>query len=382
MTAPPITSTVGQAVATYTNRVDVAVIGHANPFMCSVKATLKKAGETVLTGDWVTVDEIDLTQQSARIIGIQPRSNQLQRPKIANVDGVLVVQSLTQPTLELEQLDRYLIHGALAGLPVAICLTKSDLLPAGSTLASDVATQYQALGYPVFTPNFHTPGDYDELQQGLVTGVSGFETRKNHPSTWVLAGVSGAGKSSLLNKLNPGLRLKEGEVGHKLERGQHTTRHVSLLAVTENLLIADTPGFSRLTFDEVDTALIPQVWPEFLACLSEASHTCTFTNCTHLDEADCGIKAAVEAGTLPEHRYHHYTLFIAEADAAKAARNDRTDKSEYGTKQLRQKGGKHTSRVRLNEKLRSQSRRQSRQALTEHTYLTVDESELDDELDV
>lgn len=364
----------GQVIATYTNRADVKLDNHNQPIACTLKANLKKAGDTALTGDWVNIELVeescdDNISYNGRIVEIHPRQNQLQRPKIANVDSVLVVQSLTQPELSYEQLDRYLIHASLAGLPAEICFTKSDLLDSeGVHEILTAVSYYQQLGYAVHQPVFNQPDTYTALEEQLTS---------NNKKIIVLAGVSGAGKSSLLNKLKPGLKLKEGAVGEKLARGQHTTRHTCLLAINNTLAIADTPGFSRLTFEQTYPETLPSHWPEFSHHL-QTHGKCTFTNCTHLDEDGCNIKDAVESGVIPLQRYENYCVFMAEAYAGERAMKDQTDKTDRGMKHLRRKGGKLDHRVRLDQKLRGRSRRQDKQALMEHTYFDIDDDQLTD----
>ncbi len=353
---------VGWVQAQHTNRYDVCLNNGDAPYHCSVKATLKKAGITVLVGDVVWLDDIDATNQSARIVGVWPRHSQLPRPKMANSTHVLVVCALTQPEFDSEQLNRYLIHAAMAGLSVSIAFTKQDLQPDDSLLTRLRHTYADTLGYPVFSPVFDDANSYTPIADACRGQVS------------VLAGLSGAGKSSLLNRLNPSLGIEEGAVSHKLERGQHTTRHVALLTVAPGIIVADTPGFSRATFDEVQPDLVEQAFAEFARYRGE----CGFSNCMHILEDNCAVQAAVEAGKLSTERFDHYQRFMDEATEGEAARAAISDKTEYGQKKVSTQGGKQAARVRLNENLRGQSRRKQRQAMSQHRNQAVEDMDEED----
>src|SRR5690606_8247730 len=124
----------------------------------------------------------------------------------------------------------------------------------------------------------------------------------------VIAGQSGVGKSSLLNRLAPGLLLGTNEISEKLGRGKHTTRHVELFRIGERGLVADTPGFSSLEFPEMEAEELSGAFPE----MAELSAGCKFRGCLHLKEPGCRVTEAVEAGEVDRIRYEHYAAFAVE----------------------------------------------------------------------
>ncbi len=190
----------------------------------------------------------------------------------------------------------------------------------------------------------------------------------------VLAGESGVGKSTLLNRLNPQLALQVGEVSARAARGQHTTRHVQLVNVASDdsvpAWVADTPGFSQLSFEGTEAAAIERTFGEFGA---HRQH-CEYPNCLHppIVEAEdttpalmarCGVRSAVEAGLIEPSRWASYQRLVMEGEAGKDDRRQRSQKNEYGAKFLQKKGGVSHQRVRLDEHLRGDSRRKARQAV-------------------
>ncbi|MDH4378629.1 MAG: ribosome small subunit-dependent GTPase A [Vampirovibrionales bacterium] len=367
----PVTGTV---VAAYPNRwqVFVAATEPLNVtdgdvvFETTLRGAVKKAQQAdVLVGDCVQLEEVDWNTSTARICGVLPRSTQLSRPKMANVDQVLVVQSLVQPALDFTHLDRLLTHVALAGLPAVLLFTKTDLVTDLDLITIVNQVYGHQLGYSLACVSKEPCPLADSLS--VVHGwLAGKRT--------VLAGESGVGKSTLLNRLNPQLALQVGEVSARAARGQHTTRHVQLVNVSKDddvpAWVADTPGFSQLSFEGTEAAAIERTFGEFDAHRAQ----CEYPNCLHppLVESEegvvaltarCGVRDALEAGILAESRWASYQRLVMEGHAGKDDRRQRSQKSEYGAKFLQKKGGVSHQRVRLDEHLRGDSRRKARQAV-------------------
>jgi ribosome biogenesis GTPase len=128
----------------------------------------------------------------------------------------------------------------------------------------------------------------------------------------VFAGQTGAGKSSLLNALNPEFDIETNEISKALGRGKHTTRQSDLLDLFEGL-VADTPGFSKLDFFDIKVEEIPDCFIDFF----ELSHQCKFRGCTHLNEPKCKVKEEVENGNILRSRYRNYQLITEEIKSQK-----------------------------------------------------------------
>jgi ribosome biogenesis GTPase len=332
----------------------------------TLRGAIKKAQQAdVLVGDGVQLDEVNWTAATARICGVLPRNTQLSRPKMANVDQVLVVQSLVQPALDFTHLDRLLTHVALAGLPAVLLFTKTDLVTDPELIATVKKMYGLQLGYSLACVSKEPCLLADSL-----TVVHGWLTDKRT----VLAGESGVGKSTLLNRLNPQLALQVGEVSARAARGQHTTRHVQLVNVASDhdvpAWVADTPGFSQLSFEGTEAAAIERTFGEFDA---HRKH-CEYPNCLHppLVEVEdttavliarCGVRSALETGLIEPSRWASYQRLVMEGEAGKDDRRQRSQKNEYGAKFLQKKGGVSHQRVRLDEHLRGDSRRKARQTV-------------------
>lgn len=336
------------------------------------RGLLRKQGLTVLAGDGVWLE--DWEQDTAWIVAIDPRRNELDRPRIANIDQVLVVMPWRQPTFDGRQLDRTLTLIALHGLPAALAITKTDLALAEDDSAEGLAAlnamrqHYEWLNYPVFglsTKNDDTAADWLALRHWLDDAQT------------VLAGVSGAGKSSLLNTLKPGLNLRVNDVSARIERGQHTTRTVSLLELAPGAWVADTPGFSLTRLTGFEPAQVEAVFAEFAPWRG----ACEYANCLHQQETGCAVNGAVLAGQLSGVRLGHYRELVSEADADSQVRSNQSSKQDPSCKQLDRKGQQNLSITRLNERHRATSRRRQRQEVIDIESDPDDDDTGEDTLD-
>lgn len=335
-------------------------------YECFVRGLLKKEGLEIWVGDEVLLDSVDEANHTARVHSVLPRSSHLTRPKVANIQQVLIVHPLKQPDFSFAQLDRYLTHVLLAGLAPVLCVSKSDLADASAeALIQRIKWVYNTgLGFPVHFTSILDHHWKNELNDCLKSKTS------------VVAGVSGAGKSSLLNTLAPGLSLRVQEVSEKIGRGQHTTRHVELVSVGEDAYVADTPGFSNLKFTDVLPPDLLKGFPDFLAYAS----SCEFDDCLHTDIESCGVILAVQDQQIAQSRYDSYLEMLQESLLCKQTQQNTTQKEEYGVKTLNKKGKKDLQILKLKEKQRESSRRVSRQALT--THLISDQDDHEDSTDI
>lgn len=233
-------------------------------------------------------DRVEFEQKEDRYIihKVLPRTNQLLRPSICNVDQAIIVTSLKDPDYSAHLLNRLIFLVSLAHIEPVLCITKSDLVDDLSTFEQEMEW-YKKAGYTLF---YSHPGSNDDELKSLLEG-----------KTSVLCGQSGAGKSSLLNRLDPTFTLQTQEISKALGRGKHTTRHCELHEIAGGW-VADTPGFSSLDFTHLDTDHLDEVIKDFQPYL----HQCKFNDCQHLKEPECAIKTALEQGELNPSIYEDY----------------------------------------------------------------------------
>ena len=235
-----------------------------------------------LVGDHVMVETFESQYGIQKILD---RKNYLTRPAIANVDQALIVMSSIEPDFSTTLVDRLIFLISLADIEPVLCVTKMDLVKENDEIYSYIE-DYRKSGYRVYT----TGKDFDESEI-----IACFENKIT-----VLTGQSGAGKSSLLNRINPEFQLHTQKTSKALGRGKHTTRHCELFAIG-NGWVADTPGFSSLDFSRVDLLELKDKILDF-----KIDEECRFRNCVHLDEPPCAIKKAVQDGRISSIRYQNY----------------------------------------------------------------------------
>ncbi|SFX51905.1 ribosome biogenesis GTPase [Thermoactinomyces sp. DSM 45891] len=246
-----------------------------------------------LVGDYVQFDETDAGK--GYITAIESRQTELVRPAIANVTQAVVVCSLREPSFQQMPLDRFLVHAEYAGLEIVVVLTKLDLVEDPAELEA-IRARYAPTGYPIVATSIETADGIEQIKPYLKDQTS------------VFAGQSGVGKSSLLNKIILDRELETGAVSHKIGRGRHTTRSVEIIPLETGGLVADSPGFSQLTFDGMEPVDLGHCFPEF----REKANGCRFRGCLHVNEPSCMVRDAAETGEIDPERYEHYVTFLEE----------------------------------------------------------------------
>ncbi|MBR4017400.1 MAG: ribosome small subunit-dependent GTPase A [Oscillospiraceae bacterium] len=252
---------------------------------CRGRGSLRKNGQTPLTGDLV---QISIENGKGMVEQIMPRKNRFVRPAVANVDGLVVFAANVNPVTDPYLIDRV---AAIAGdqeVAVYICINKCDLDP-----AVDLVRIYKNAGFPVICASAETGEGVDELRSLIRGKLTAF------------TGNTGVGKSSMLNALCPSLQLPTGEVSDKLGRGRHTTRHVELYHLEDDTYVADTPGFSSFDTEQMDVILkenLQYAFPDFAPFIGN----CQFHDCSHRAEPGCGVSAAVAEGKIEKTRYESY----------------------------------------------------------------------------
>lgn len=270
----------GRIIKNISNSYTVKV--NSKEFVCTPRGKFRDLGLTPLVGDNVEIDE-----ENNYILNILPRVNELERPRISNIDCAVIVSSMSCPNLSLHLLDKELSSIILANITPIICFTKMDLInKEEENELKTIIKYYESIGIKVFRNDNLSP---------LKKYLKG--------KYLVLTGQTGAGKSSLINKLDYTKHIEVGEISIALGRGRHTTRHTEFHEV-DDFYIADTPGFSSLDLGKYSKEEIRDSFLEFRKC------TCEYRDCMHLKEKNCEVKRRVNEGKILKSRYENYCNFL------------------------------------------------------------------------
>lgn len=252
-------------------------------YTCKPRGKFRISNLTPLVGDIVEIDN-----NNNYIIDIKKRKNSLIRPSVSNIDKAIIVTSV-KPKLDTNLLDKLLVLTMYNNIEPVICFTKLDLLNLEELKEiNNVINYYESIGY-VTVKNT----EIDKIKFILKNNLS------------VFVGQSGAGKSSLLNKLDSKLELKTNEISKSLGRGKHTTRHVELFEVCEGLVV-DTPGFSSLDLSSLSNIDIRDNMREMFDNLDK----CKYRDCMHYKEDGCYVKSLVDDNVILKSRYDNYISFL------------------------------------------------------------------------
>ena len=259
------------------------VLSDDKEYVCKSRGLFRNQNIKPLVGDIVNFDS-----ENNYILEIEKRSNSLVRPPVSNIDQTLIITPV-KPSFDTNLLDRLLCIIEYNNVKPIICFTKLDLLNKEElNEINKYINYYKKIGYKVFINT-----EIEEIKKIFKNKIT------------VFTGQTGAGKSTLINKLDSNFNLETGEISEKLGRGRHTTRHTELHHLYDGL-VADTPGFSKVDFIDMNIYDIRDNFIEF----NEYKEKCKYRDCIHQNELVCEIKNKVNDGTIIKSRYENYIKFI------------------------------------------------------------------------
>ncbi len=278
---------------------------------CEVRQRFRTGRRRLAVGDHIRFTRLeDVTSGVEGVIEeLLPRRTQLARKMagkmrkeqvlVANVDQVLIVICLGLPKANLGFVDRVLVGASVGGLDGVICLNKLDLeQPEDAELKRQLAEVYNPLGVKTAMCSATTgqgKSEVEALLRGKVT---------------VFSGASGSGKSSLLNMLQPGLKLHTGAISAKWGKGRHSTTWSSLLLLEMGGFVVDTPGMREFGLHQLRPRELRDHFPE----LRELAPECRFSDCLHVREPDCAVREAVEQGKVAASRFESYRRILGDLE--------------------------------------------------------------------
>ena len=265
----------------------------------------RKLGDIVALGDWVQLSIAPDGQ--AMIEEVEPRKRALvrlaPRPQgiyeqvlVANPDQALFVFATAQPEPKLRMLDRFLVAAEQQKIPIAIVANKIDLV--GLKAAQDIFGPYEKIGYPIHYTSATEKKGIEKLRAAMKDKLN------------VFAGPSGAGKSSLLNELQPELGIRVKEVSQATQKGKHTTVERKLFPLDFGGYVADTPGLKAFALHDIEPEELDAYFPEIGRLVPD----CQFSNCQHVNEPGCAVRAGVASGIVSPERFESFRRMRGDRD--------------------------------------------------------------------
>lgn len=269
------------------------VLGEKQEYECTAKGAFRNQKIKPLVGDDVIIDENDLV-----IKEILPRRSELIRPNVANIDHLIIVHSYLQPAFSYGLIFKYLTYANMNGIKASVVISKVDKCENNEDLQG-ILEVFRSIDVPIYFVNSKGKEGVEEVKKIFSHNIV------------ALIGTSGVGKSTLLNAINPLYNRKEGEYSYSLKGGKHQTKEVVLLPYEDGYLV-DTPGFYSLQLNLKKDELA-----KFYPGMYLQSQDCYYSNCLHLNEKQCAIKADLASGKLHKVVYENYLQQLKEIEEEK-----------------------------------------------------------------
>ena len=272
---------------------------------CNSKGVFRKDNIKPLVGD---IADIEINcgnkdETTGIINSIFERKNFLLRPPVANLDTLFIISAARSPEPSYYFIDKLAVTAADNDITPVIIINKIDLLDdINNSDSLEIYDIYKKAGFKTIKISAETMNseshEFDEVKEEMRNKICAF------------SGVSGAGKSSVLNKIFPELNLETGSLSNKIERGKHTTRTVELFKNSLNGYVADTPGFSMLDFENYGSISKDNLILDF-PDLNQYAINCRYKKCTHTKEDGCEVIYAVKENKIAKSRHESYVALYS-----------------------------------------------------------------------
>ncbi len=277
-------------------------------FTCKIKGRFRlqgiKSTNPVAVGDRVLFSPVG-EDHTGFIKKIEPRRNYIIRKAVrlskrshiiaSNIDQAVLIVSLSFPRTSTGFIDRFLLTAEAYHIPAIIVFNKIDLYDDDLLeMHEELVEIYENAGYRTLAVSAKENIHIEEFKLLLTNKVS------------LLSGHSGVGKSSLINRVEPGLNLREGDISHIHQKGKHTTSFASMHPLSFGGYVIDTPGIKEFGLVDMEKREIAGRFPEFRKYIG----ACRFNDCLHVNEPDCAIVEAVEKGDIHPMRYYNYLSIL------------------------------------------------------------------------
>lgn len=279
---------------------------------CRIKGKFRtldiKTTNPVAVGDYVEI-ELEPDQETGLIKALKPRKNYIIRKSVnlskqaqiiaANLDQAFLIVTLASPRTSLGFIDRFLVTAEAYDIPARLIFNKLDLFSdEGVEILKDYQRIYEKAGYPCYSVSALKETNIDQIRELLKDKVT------------LVSGHSGVGKSTLINALLPGTKLKTGEISDWSDKGKHTTTFAEMFELPFGGYLIDTPGIRELGVFDIEKQELGRLFPE----IRKLMENCRFNNCRHINEPGCAVLAALEDGTFEASRYDSYLSIYHDND--------------------------------------------------------------------